>query len=178
MAAACPLLGDGLADYTLLHIARFLPTAKDLLCLCLTCPRFAAKIIAVPISSGGVGDGAAAAPEMLSIVEEAARQLMGCTKQERGWVPRRELESLLGLMHEVELLRVPPVFGRAHANFALSEGGAVATKAGTNGWRSAASMVGMRSGRHFVRFTVLAGGIIFFGVIRPGWGVEGDQCYR
>ena len=48
-AAAAPmrlLLGDGIADDTLLHIARFLPTARDLLCLGLTCPRFAAKIIA------------------------------------------------------------------------------------------------------------------------------------
>ena len=60
MAAPCPLLGDGITDDTLLHIAHFLPTAKGLLCLQLTCPRFAAKFIA---PRGGTGE-AAAAPEI------------------------------------------------------------------------------------------------------------------
>ena len=93
MADPCPLLGGGATDDTLLNIARFLPTARDLLCLKLTNSRFAAKVIAAPISGRGVG-GAAAAPEMLSIVEEAARLwLEGCSEQERGWVSRRELES-------------------------------------------------------------------------------------
>ena len=65
---------------------------------------------------------------MLSLVEEAARLwVAGCSEQERGWVPRRGLESWLRLMHEVGVLRVPLVFGRAHADFTLSEGGAVAT---------------------------------------------------
>ena len=31
----------------------------------------------------------------------------------------------------------------------------------------------MRAGRHYVQFTVVSGSIMFFGVIRPGWGVEG-----
>ena len=44
-------------DEFALGLARFLPTARDLLSLCLACPRFAAKVIA---------GGAAAAPEMLS----------------------------------------------------------------------------------------------------------------
>ena len=52
MAAPCPLLGDSITDDTLLNIARFLPTARDMLCLCLTCPRFAAKVIAAPPSVG------------------------------------------------------------------------------------------------------------------------------
>ncbi len=39
--------------------------------------------------------------------------------------------------------------------------------------RVAASKAVMRSGRHFAQFTVLAGKNIFFGVIRPGWDVEG-----
>ena len=53
MAAPCPLLGDAITDDTLLNIARFLPTAKDLLCLKLTNSRFAAKIIASAPSCGG-----------------------------------------------------------------------------------------------------------------------------
>ena len=131
MAAPCPLLGDGITDDTLLNIAHFLPNATDLLCLMLSCPRFAAKIIATaPIISGGpssaaasgvAGERAAAAPEMLSIAEETARLwLASSSEQERGWVPRRELESWLGLMEEVGMLRVPLAFGRAHGNFTLS----------------------------------------------------------
>ena len=68
----CPLLGGGITDDTLLHIARFLTAAEDLLRLELTCPRFAAKVIKTPSVTGG-GDGPAAAAEMLSIPAEAAR---------------------------------------------------------------------------------------------------------
>ena len=155
MAAPCPLLGNGITDDTLLNIARFLPTAKDLLCLKLTDKRFGAKIIAAPREVGGAG--AAAAAPMLCIVDEAARLwLAGCNEQERGWVPRREFESWLGLMYEVELLQVPLLFGRAHASLTLSEGEAVATKTvePVGGWRTATSKVVMRSGHHFVQFRV------------------------
>ena len=171
MAAPCPLLGDGITDDTLLNIARFLPTAKDLLCLQLACPRFAAKVIA---ATGSAQGGAAAAPVMLSIVEEAGRQwITGCSEQERGWAPRRELESWLGLMREVELLRLPLVFGRAHASLTLIEGGAVATKDVDGSWWCAASTVVMRSGRHFAQFTVESDDAFkSFGVIRAGWDVE------
>ena len=72
MAAPYPLLGDGITDDTLLSVARFLPSAKDLLCLQLACPRFAAKIIAAPRRCW-YDVWAAAAQEMLSIPEEAAR---------------------------------------------------------------------------------------------------------
>ena len=41
-------------------------------------------------------------------------------------------------------------------------------------FRTAASKVVMRSGRHFAQFTVVRGcRSNFFGVIRPGWDVEG-----
>ena len=64
---------------------------------------------------------AAAAPEMLCIAEEAGRLWVAeSNDQKRGWVPRRALESWLCLMHEVELLRVPLVFGRAHGSITLS----------------------------------------------------------
>ena len=59
MTAPCPLLGDGITDDTLLHIAHFLPTARDLLCLRLTCPRFAAKCIAAASGISSVGGAAA-----------------------------------------------------------------------------------------------------------------------
>jgi hypothetical protein len=167
-SGGCLLLGDGMTDDTLLLVASFLD-AKSLLCLGLTSSRFAAKVIAAP--SGG---GAAAAPEMLSIPEEAARRwVAGCSEQERGWVPRRGLESWLGLMHAVGLLRLPLAFGRAHGSITLSENGALATKGAGGRWRAAASKVAMRSGRHFAQFTVLEGDFMHFGVIRLGWDVEG-----
>jgi hypothetical protein len=116
-APLCPLLGDGVTDDTLLHIACFLTDPRDLLRLQLTCPRFANKVIAAAPSSS-VGDGAAAAaaaaPEMLSLADEAARRwVAGCSEQERGWVSWCEDESWLCLMHEVGVLRLPLVFGRA-----------------------------------------------------------------
>ena len=175
MAAPCPLLGDGITDDTLLHIARFLPTARDLLRLQLANKRFGARCIAAP--SGGDGPGPAAAPEKLSLAEEAARLwVAGCSEQERGWVPRCDFESWLGLMHEVGVLRLPLAFGRAHADITLSESGAVATKSGDDdSYRTAASNAVMRSGRHFAQFTLVEGVDLYFGVIRPGWDVEGGE---
>ena len=187
--AACPLLGDGITDDTLLHIGRFLPAARDLLSLQLSCPRFAAKVIAAAPSVGSAAGGAeaAAAPEMLCIAEEAARLWVArCSELERGSVPRLKHQSWLCLMQEVELLRVPLAFDRAHADVTLSEGGAVATKNVADGRsRAAASKAVMRSGRHFARFTVVEGEfvmfgpgpspLLFFGVLRPGWDVEGGD---
>ena len=172
-----PAAGDGLTDDILLRIARSLLTARDLVALQLTCPRFASKVIAVPPSVGA--GGAAAAPEMLCIAEEAGRLwVAGCSEQERGWVPRAELESLLGLMHEVAVLLAPLLFGRVHdGSFTLSEGGTLATRNTSAGCRTAASKVVMRSGRHFVRFTLVERCDMFFGVIRSGWDVEeGDEA--
>jgi hypothetical protein len=96
-------------------------------------------------------------------------------------------ESWLGLMWEVEVLRRGAVFGRSHAEMTLSEGGALATKTEDGGYRrsaastiimragfiTAASKAVMRAGRHYAQFTGASG---TFGVIRPGWDVEGGQA--
>ena len=84
-APPCPLLGDGITDDTLLNIARFLPTAKDLLCLMLTNSRFAAKIIA---SSGGGPGAAAAAPEMVctSTSPRGGTAVVGGLQRAGAWV--------------------------------------------------------------------------------------------
>ena len=51
---------------------------------------------------------------MLCIAEQAARLwVAGLSEHERDSVPRQDLESWLGLTHEVEFLRLPLVFGRA-----------------------------------------------------------------
>ena len=166
MAAPCLLLGDGLTDDTLLHIASFLSTAKDLLCLRLSNKRFDIKCLA--------------APEFLCIPEEAGRRrLAGCSEHERAWVPRRGTESWLALLWELELLRLPLLFGRSHARVTLSENGAVAMKESgmQTFWHAAASQRTMRAGRHFVQFTLETDPTdrfdMFLGVIRPGWDVEG-----
>jgi hypothetical protein len=181
---------DAATDDTLLAIAIALPTPADLLRLALTCRAAAQRFYftatsyssgsAVPsglIASGG-GTAAAQQVEMWCIIQEAARQWIAtCTDQEQGWVPRRGRESWLGLMWEVEVLRRGAVFGRSHGSITLSAGGSVATKAvGDYSLRAAASKVVMRAGRHYAQFTVVAkGDSIFFGVIRPGWDVEGGQ---
>ena len=175
-----------------LAIACALGTARDLLRLELTSRRFSAKCIAGGggASSGG-GGGAAAPAEMLSLVDEAARRwVAGCSEQERGWVPRRERESWLGLMHEVEVLRLPLAFARVHPSFALSENGAVATMTGVGsaafrwldakagdqvGGLTAARTVVMRAGRHYAEFTVKSGDTMRFGVIQPWENVEGGE---
>ena len=89
-------------------------------------------------------------------------------------------------MHAVEVLQVPLVFGRGHAFVTLTENGAVATLNHDSArLRTAASTVVMRSGCHFAQFTVVSGESMMFGVLRPGWDVEGgadaytvdDHCF-
>eukprot|EP01046_Picozoa_sp_COSAG06_P003938 COSAG06_NODE_158_length_21760_cov_36.036979_6_plen_319_part_00 len=168
-----------------LVIACALTDPRDLLALALACRRFFTRSIAAPplprsaagaAASGGTTAAAAQQQvEMWSIIQEAARQwIVRCTDQERGWVPRRGRESWLGLMREVESLRRGAVFGRSHAHITLSEGGSLAT---TYDWlvRTAASKAVMRAGRHYAQFTVVSGRFMHFGVIRPGWDVEGEQ---
>eukprot|EP01046_Picozoa_sp_COSAG06_P017320 COSAG06_NODE_1172_length_10425_cov_7.741042_3_plen_152_part_00 len=41
--------------------------------------------------------------------------------------------------------------------------------------RVAASKAVMRAGHHYAQFTVMSGFLMWFGVIRPGWDVEGGQ---
>ena len=57
-APPCPLLGDGVTDDTLLHIASFITSARDLLRLQLTNKRFSVKCIAAPSASSGGGPAA------------------------------------------------------------------------------------------------------------------------
>eukprot|EP01043_Picozoa_sp_COSAG02_P065196 COSAG02_NODE_9763_length_2117_cov_2.583746_1_plen_359_part_00 len=214
---------DACADDTLLAIAVALPSPADVLRLTVTCSAAAQRFYFTTksygsASSGSVaasGDGvcgaatAAAPAETWSVAEEAARLwMLECSEQERGWVPRRGLESRLGLMWEVELLRRPLVFGRSHELIMLSQGGSRATRGGNDGYhgshhgrlarreqrarrpewghlhadpvdgrgyRAAASLAVMRAGRHYAQFTMMQGTCMMFGVIRPGWGVEGED---
>jgi hypothetical protein len=134
---------------------------------------------AVP-SGGTTATVVAQQVETWSIIEEAARQWIAtCTDQEQGWVPRRGRERWLGLMWEVESLRRGAVFGRSSQEvITLSAGGAVATAATDHTnlhGHAAASKAVMRAGRHYAQFTVMRGRNTCFGVIRPGWDMEGGQ---
>jgi hypothetical protein len=62
-AQPCPLLGDGVTDDALLHIARFLPADRNLLRLQPTHTRFCAKVIAAPSGGGAEASPAAIAPD-------------------------------------------------------------------------------------------------------------------
>jgi hypothetical protein len=164
-------------DEAAIIIACALTSAQDLLSLAVACRRFAIKCIATPPHRTAAASGGAAAAaqqaEMWSIAEEAARRrIASCTDQERGWVPRRERESWLGLMWEVESLRRRgAVLGRSHEHITLSDGGSRATMGVNSAFDSAASKAVMRAGRHYLQFTVASGLDMFFGVIRPGWDV-------
>jgi hypothetical protein len=168
-------------DEAVIIIACALTDPTDLLRLAAACRRFFIKCIAAPSHRTAYASGSAAeatAPtEMWSIAEEVARRwIVGCTDQEQGWVPRRGQESWLGLMWEMESLRRGAVFGRSHEVITLSEGGAVATRNGYDMiYRTTASKAVMRAGHHYAQFTVANGDVMFFGVIRPGWDVEGGD---
>ena len=174
-AWGCKLLE--MTDEILLNIAGCLPAAKDLHSLALTNTRFTKKCIVDRAMSSAA---AAAAPEMLSIVEVvdlAARLwLARSNAADRAWAPRRCRGTWFGLMHAADALRLP-AFDRAHPSIALSASGAVAARSDNGEWghvdrRTAASSVVMRSGRHFAQFPVLRGDETYFGVIRPSWDVE------
>eukprot|EP01046_Picozoa_sp_COSAG06_P017243 COSAG06_NODE_1163_length_10454_cov_16.507677_11_plen_501_part_00 len=76
---------------------------------------------------------------------------------------------------EAELAAV--TFDRAHANIALSEENAVATRTEYNGTcRTAASGAVLKGGgRYMVQLTVQKGDDMLFGLIGAGWDVEGGQ---
>ena len=108
-------------------------------------------------------------------------------------MPKRPGDCWLGLMHELQRLRLPPLFTHKHRNVELSQGGAVATKysgpSRGDGWCAAVvgglSVVGstsgdttpkmhqcgvrMRAGRHFVQFSQCGGRQknFFVGLIQP-----------
>ena len=138
------------------------------------------------------------APLPRSVVEESARRwLIQCGEHKRGWLPR---ENAVGLMRKV-MLRRGVKFSRSHEhNIMVSEDGSHAWNIGgaeSGNWvhgnwvhgddcgsGTAASKAVMRVGRHYAQFTVEGSGVLF-GVIRPGWDVEGatnahtvaDHCF-
>eukprot|EP01044_Picomonas_judraskeda_P000351 COSAG03_NODE_15_length_22165_cov_72.809934_20_plen_320_part_00 len=194
MAAPCELLEVLVDDSLLLHCAQQLSTATDLLHLALTCRRFALRTAVVcgttrshvvhgePASRVAAPAVATAQPEplqqsaeMWSIVEEVARRwLNNCSELERGWVPRRGGESWLSLMREVELLRGPVVFTRAHPSYSVAQCGTLVKLRVDNAgehWRAAATGPVLRAGQHCAQFTVVDGDSMHFGVIRPDWDV-------
>lgn len=202
----------GTPDEVALALACAFGNPVDLLRLACACRRYRLKIVAAAEScdavgqarSDGTGDGSGGGgtddgvtrlpPERWSIASEAARRwLAGCPAAERGWVPKRPGDCWLGLMHELQRLRLPPLFTHKHRNVELSQGGAVATKysgpSRGNGWCAAVvgglSVVGstsgdttpkmhqcgvrMRAGRHFAQFSQCGGRQknFFVGLIQP-----------
>ncbi len=71
-------------------------------------------------------------------------------------------------------------FTRTHRDIQLCAGGSEATKfaidpADQLSSRTAAAEVVMQRGQHFAEFTIVEGRDLYFGVIRPGWDVEGGK---
>eukprot|EP01043_Picozoa_sp_COSAG02_P003191 COSAG02_NODE_76_length_41115_cov_60.967817_18_plen_300_part_00 len=184
--ARMPSLVDAIlhscTDETWIAITTALPTAADILRFVVTSHAVGQRLYFH--RTARFGSSGAVQPENWSIAEEAARRwLSACSEQERSWVPRYDRESWLGLMREVELLRRSAVFGRSHKTaIELCDGGAHVCARRYDSWiedddgwfRSAASMVVMRAGRHYAQFT-LGDSYPMCGVISPGWSVEEGQ---
>ena len=179
---------DACTDDVLLVIAAALPTPTDILHLVLTSHVAAQRFYFSATSycsddAATASGGAAAAAERWSIAEEAARQswLAHCTDQERGWLPRRRLESWLGLVNELLLLRRPVTFSMDMSN-AISLTGEDSTAWGSRSYHMgnsvARSTLAMRAGQHFARFTVAQGPLILGVSARAGdswramWGYD------
>ena len=118
--------------------------------------------------------------------EEAARRRMAaCTAQELAWVPGpQQTAQSIRCLDEVEALRAPPTFVRAHASMVISPEGtevlqdpkrrsAQAARSWSSSARAAACGAAMRAGRHYAQFTMLRGMDLMVGVVRTSWPVEG-----
>ena len=189
----------GTPDEVAMCIACCLDSPVDLLRLGVACRQFRLKTVpsppAHPPGSGVAGDGPAAGaapPEMWSVASEVARRWIAArSAQHRGWVPRRPQDCWLGLMAELQRLLWSAVFVRArhslpgtqvtmthglHSRGAAAGRLSVATTTGPyvpGQSASAATAVAMRAGRHFARFTMRRGEDMLFGLVRPGYDVDG-----
>lgn len=183
-------------------IACCLDSPVDLLRLGVACRQFRLKTVpsppAHPPGSGVAGDGPAAGaapPEMWSVASEVARRWIAArSAQHRGWVPRRPQDCWLGLMAELQRLLWSAVFVRAPpwrdaVQVAITHSWRPTLAAFPECWRLSvatkngpsvpgqsvpvATAVAMRAGRHFARFTVMRGEDMLFGLVRPGYDVDG-----
>ena len=172
---------SNVSDEIALLIGKHLP-AEALCLLLLTCKRFSEKYVTVvrPV-------GSTASPEKAgawSIVDEIARRRLDeCHEGERAWVPRRGDERWLGLMFEVEALRVASkCFTRlSNDQLRLTDDGAKVTWPNHHGpnhhWLAealpvATTTANMRAGKHFAQITVTATAPLYFGVVRSTWHNE------
>ena len=192
----------GTPDEVAMCIACCLDSPVDLLRLGVACRQFRLKTVpsppAHPPGSGVAGDGPAAGvapPEMWSVASEVARRWIAArSAQHRGWVPRRPQDCWLGLMAELQRLLWSAVFVRAPpwrdaVQVAITHSWRPTLAAFPECWRLSvatkngpsvpgqsvpvATAVAMRAGRHFARFTVMRGVDMLFGLVRPGYDVDG-----
>jgi hypothetical protein len=192
----------GTPDEVAMCIACCLDSPVDLLRLGVACRQFRLKTVpsppAHPPGSGVAGDGPAAGaapPEMWSVASEVARRWIAArSAQHRGWVPRRPQDCWLGLMAELQRLLWSAVFVRAPpwrdaVQVAITHSWRPTLAAFPECWRLSvatkngpsvpgqsvpvATAVAMRAGRHFARFTVMRGEDMLFGLVRPGYDVDG-----
>lgn len=183
-------------DEVAISIACKLDSPLDLLRLSLVCQRFRAKTVADPEHRRRWGSGKQPPPELWSVTSEAARRwIVACPELERDRVPRWS-EDWLALMAELQTLRLPLKFGRAHPALRVEIVAVYNNRASQTVQQSwakidnsidvrdhqvssltAASKVTMRAGIHFALFTVLAGysKCTSFGLIRPGYDVVGTR---
>jgi hypothetical protein len=160
-------------DVVALRIVSLLDTAVDLARLGAVCQRYRTKSIVAPIPNGAallrlplyLGP----VPEAWSMTEEAARlRVVALPEPQRSWVPRRGSESWVGLLHELEGLRMPLVFtlGGPHVQFHHRPAGHEAVvvgvviddydsdDGGADNFECAVCGCSMRAGRHWAEIEV------------------------
>jgi hypothetical protein len=116
--------------------------------------------------------------------EAGKRMLAACTLKERTWIAAEE-QCGLGQLHEVETLRKPPRFVRAHASMVVGAGGTEvfqdparrspqAARSWSSSARAAACGAVMRRGTHYTEFVMVRGTDLMVGVVRSSWDVKGS----
>jgi hypothetical protein len=190
-APACPVVGLlALSDELLLGCCRHLGAA-DLARLELVAARFATHAFADPTFVRPhrlvreLGGGAGLVAATWSLAQEAARRHV-CSRPalERGRVgssPLARPPTWLRTMRELEALRRPLRFDRAHPNLLLADGGARASNTalvtpilGDTTHRAAVSDTVMRRGLHYAEFALSHNEHMCFnmiGAMRPDWDV-------
>jgi hypothetical protein len=161
-------------DDVALVIACCLTTPRDLLRLAMSSRRFRLRTVPDPDHSSDAGT----APELWSIVNEAARRLIAGDAR----VPRRRADSWLGLMSELEVLRAPLAFSCKGKGYKLCNlGREMMRSRRTREEFAVASKVVLRGGRHRARFTLecsqqnFATGEMLCGVLRARVGLNVDK---
>lgn len=110
------------------------------------------------------------------------RKLAACTSKELAWISAGH-QCALSRLHEIEILRSPPCFVRAHESMAISDNrievlqdptrrSRQAARSWSSSARAAASGALMKRGSHYAEFLMVRGTDLMVGVVHSSWDVK------